>query len=134
MKMGAQGLGVLWACVAMISIGVDAGVVRATTQHVELDRIQGLATGATGATGAATGARNPHPDGVQRGTDTGTNSLQMTARNPPTNASGTPTALGLNVKDFGAVGDGVTDDVAAIQTAIDASSNQSRALLFPAGT
>jgi hypothetical protein len=38
----------------------------------------------------------------------------------------------VSVKDFGAVGDGVTDDTAAIQAAITASA--SKALLFPAGT
>lgn len=42
--------------------------------------------------------------------------------------------LGLNVRDFGAVGDGVTDDAGALQAAITAATNQSRALLFPAGT
>lgn len=36
----------------------------------------------------------------------------------------------VNVKDFGAVGDGVTDDTAAIQAAINAAS----VLYFPAGT
>jgi hypothetical protein len=36
----------------------------------------------------------------------------------------------VSVKDFGAVGDGVTDDTAAIQAALDASSTVS----FPAGT
>ncbi len=36
----------------------------------------------------------------------------------------------VSVKDFGAVGDGVTDDTAAIQAAITASS----AVVFPAGT
>jgi len=42
-------------------------------------------------------------------------------------------ALGLSVRDFGAVGDGVTDDAAALQRAIDASQDQKRSLLFPAG-
>lgn len=45
----------------------------------------------------------------------------------------------VNVKDFGAVGDGVTDDTAAIQAAIDHvdSSNAQagvQAILFPSGT
>ena len=40
-----------------------------------------------------------------------------------------------NVKDFGAVGDGSTDDRAAIQTAIDdAVSNGKSGILFPSGT
>lgn len=38
----------------------------------------------------------------------------------------------LSVKDFGAVGDGVADDTAAIQAALNAAKNSS-ALLFPAG-
>lgn len=36
----------------------------------------------------------------------------------------------LNVKDFGAVGDGVTDDTVAIQAAFDAGTN----IVFPTGT
>lgn len=38
----------------------------------------------------------------------------------------------LSVTDFGAVGDGVTDDTAAVQTAISAAAG--RSLYFPAGT
>jgi hypothetical protein len=41
----------------------------------------------------------------------------------------------VNVKDFGAVGDGVSDDTAAIQTAIqNVSTKTIRVLFFPAGT
>jgi hypothetical protein len=38
----------------------------------------------------------------------------------------------VSVKDFGAVGDGVTNDTAAIQNALNAASNKT--ILFPAGT
>ena len=40
----------------------------------------------------------------------------------------------VSVKDFGAVGDGVADDTAAIQAAEDACAVSGQALLFPAGT
>eukprot|EP01045_Picozoa_sp_COSAG04_P043980 COSAG04_NODE_14690_length_559_cov_0.621739_1_plen_107_part_10 len=42
-------------------------------------------------------------------------------------------AAGLNAKDFGAVGDGVADDAAALTAAIDAATAQGRTLLLPAG-
>ena len=42
--------------------------------------------------------------------------------------------MGLNAKDFGAVGDGAADDWAALQRAINSSQLQGRALLLPAGT
>ena len=40
----------------------------------------------------------------------------------------------VNVKDFGAVGDGVTDDTAAIQAALDHVAANGGTLYFPAGT
>lgn len=41
----------------------------------------------------------------------------------------------LNVKDFGAVGDGVADDTVAIQAAVDAMDGvQGKQLFFPSGT
>ena len=40
----------------------------------------------------------------------------------------------VNVLDFGAVGDGVTDDTAAIQAAVNAAEAISGCLYFPAGT
>lgn len=40
----------------------------------------------------------------------------------------------VSVKDFGAVGDGVTDDTAAIQAAITAATSAGAELVFPAGT
>jgi polygalacturonase len=44
----------------------------------------------------------------------------------------TPPAGALNVKSYGAKGDGVTDDTAAIQAALDAGAGKS--VFFPAGT
>lgn len=40
----------------------------------------------------------------------------------------------LNVRDFGAVGDGVTDDTAPIQNALNTAQNTGQGVFFPAGT
>lgn len=44
------------------------------------------------------------------------------------------TGAPVNVLDYGAVGDGVTDDTASIQTAIDAAQTANKILFVPAGT
>src|SRR5262245_3720632 len=40
----------------------------------------------------------------------------------------------VNVRDFGATGDGVTDDTQAIRNAIAAAKASGQGVLFPAGT
>lgn len=54
---------------------------------------------------------------------------------PPTTTTTTtvPAAM-LNVKDYGAKGDGATDDIGAIQAAIHVAANQDKGLYFPDGT
>ena len=48
----------------------------------------------------------------------------------PTQASAAALSAGVNVKDYGAVGDGTTDDTTAIANALASG----RSVLFPAGT
>jgi hypothetical protein len=50
------------------------------------------------------------------------------------NGISVPAALALNVRDFGAVGDGVTDDSAAFQAAINEAQTTATALFIPGST
>jgi Pectate lyase superfamily protein/Right handed beta helix region len=52
---------------------------------------------------------------------------------PPLPPPPPPPSRQLNVKNFGAKGDGVTDDTAAINTALAAAKSAGDSLLFPAG-
>jgi hypothetical protein len=52
----------------------------------------------------------------------------------PAQAAAVTTGSPLSVKDFGAVGDGTTDDTAAVQSAINAVPASGGTVLFPAGT
>jgi hypothetical protein len=57
-------------------------------------------------------------------------------QSPHLRASGTPVASAqyVSVKSYGAAGDGVTDDTAAIQNANNAAASANQILYFPAGT
>jgi hypothetical protein len=56
-------------------------------------------------------------------------------RSTTSSPSGTaPPWNGINAKDYGAVGDGTTDDAPALQRAIAAATEGGQALLLPAGT
>ncbi|WP_448624324.1 glycosyl hydrolase family 28-related protein [Geodermatophilus sp. URMC 64] len=45
-----------------------------------------------------------------------------------------PAAVALNAKDFGATGNGTTDDTAAVQRLLDATAQQATVGVFPSGT
>lgn len=53
---------------------------------------------------------------------------------PPTTTTTSPTSQVLNVRDYGAKGDGLTDDRAAIQACIDAAVAEGKWAYMPPGT
>ncbi|MDU2063787.1 MAG: glycosyl hydrolase family 28-related protein [Sporomusaceae bacterium] len=52
----------------------------------------------------------------------------------PKPGTGTGSSIYLNVQDYGAKGDGTSDDTAAIASAIQAAVNKKHSLFFPSGT
>lgn len=68
---------------------------------------------------------------------TETQTTQAQENLPPANQIETPVVEPLveyNVKDFGAMGDGLTDDTAAIQAAANAARDAGKTLYIPSGT
>ena len=103
-------------------INLDAGCFAVAGNCLGLANLSGIlgigqgGTGATSATGATTNLQflNPASGAVAR---------SLTSK----------LADMLNVKDFGATGNGVTDDTSAIQAALNVASSTGMTAYFPAG-
>jgi hypothetical protein len=84
------------------------------------------------ATAAATAEAPPPATTAPRGTASAPAGTASVA-SAPSGASPGPQSV-INVKQYGAAGDGATDDTAAIQAAIDAVPASGGTVMFPAGT
>lgn len=83
----------------------------------------GAVTPSTGT--PAAGSPNPATGAPPVGSSSGPGALSGTATQPPNS---------INVRDYGAKGDGSSDDQAAIQSAIDAAQKSGQTVWFPPGT
>jgi hypothetical protein len=102
-----------------------------------------LATERTKLTGIATGATANSADAVllARANHTGTQAAStitglatVATSGIYADLTGKPTSAVFNVKDYGAVGNGSTDDTTAVQAAIDAAAVAGGTVCFPTGT
>lgn len=86
--------------------------------------------------GSATQTTTTAPTPTTTTTPTPTTTPRTTTPPAPTTTTTTPVATigALSVRDYGAKGDGVTDDRAAVQACINAAAETGKLAYFPAGT
>ena len=108
---------------------IASGVLSNGTATATVDSTT-LANGSLTITAKAWDAPAGNPNFTKTATSTG---VTVTVQNVG-NTSGAPNSPIINVKNFGAKGDGVTDDQAAIQAAINSLASGGGTVEFPAGT
>jgi hypothetical protein len=126
----------VWACQTTLPSALMPGLTGdvASTAGTAATTIQpGVVTGTKIASGTVTGGN------IAAGTLANSNLANMatnTVKCNPTTTTATPTDCSypyINVKDYGATGNGSTDDTTAIQNAINALPNSGGVVLFPVG-